>query len=764
MDVRQMERPINILGLSDEDASLLHDFLLIDEAMTNKYRKIKMFEPGDRYKYKHQTISFDGNEIFVRTKEKKGSTDYFYTVFSRENFIGEGTYGEVYSASGKLSHIDGKMVYIKEKSDVIKWQTKWHKTAKHECRIAQELPDTKSKKTTSIYRNNKKLYSFNVMAMIPGDDFSSSIWTEGQYTILQSLQLLVSAWTDLKKIDNAGIIQRDIKPGNMIVNHDTMTLRILDFGHGRKKANPDGRLRGTQFYRSPEMITNWKIAGEASDVYSMGIVSRILCKDKTVKADHQVNEESSDDFVKIRENQYKNNELYKVEFDDQFQSQWEKECPSVDIKELANILQGATTSRPGDRWLIDEILSELNLLLPHALTGAVENKQWETILVFLRTRRECVNDSKDYADAYAHALLWAVRDQQTELIDELLEQNAPVNSYFYQGRHVGWTPLHFAIAQDNNELVKKLLKKSANPDGEYKQGKSPLQLAFEKKNPVAIAELLKAEAKPDYVALTKAVNDGEWESVFSFVSSNSEDVTHPESAKTYAYALIQAVRFAGPELIDVLLKKNAPLNFGFEKGKNTGWTALHFAIAEGRNDVVKKLLDAGANPNIEFEEFEEFKDILAVLHDHPLVPLQLAAEKNNHEAIDLLNKHKAKPIVKEQNVLDFLASEEFRDLENYLKHTKVEDNKRVGFFGKQVEKHETLNRFITRLKGCNTMEEIRLVRRLLGVSNTNNENAISDYNILNTQRGFAFRFFQLNTTTIDKVNALSVTMNRRFKT
>jgi len=111
------------------------------------------------------------------------------------------------------------------------------------------------------------------MAHIDGKSLRDVI-KEGKLGTDDAVSLTMQILEGLHKAHDAGVVHRDIKPGNIIIDKDGRA-RLVDFGlamvSGEDKLTKTGSTLGTVGYMSPEQVEG-KTCDHRSDLFSVGVI------------------------------------------------------------------------------------------------------------------------------------------------------------------------------------------------------------------------------------------------------------------------------------------------------------------------------------------------------------------------------------------------------------------------------------------------------------------------------------------------------------
>ncbi len=109
------------------------------------------------------------------------------------------------------------------------------------------------------------------MELVDKGTLDHLIELQGRVAESQILEVGIQIAQGLRAAQQAGLIHRDVKPGNILFS-DAHTAKIVDFGlaiFAEDEANVRGEVWGTPYYVAPEKLDN-KPEDFRSDIYSLG--------------------------------------------------------------------------------------------------------------------------------------------------------------------------------------------------------------------------------------------------------------------------------------------------------------------------------------------------------------------------------------------------------------------------------------------------------------------------------------------------------------
>jgi serine/threonine-protein kinase len=117
--------------------------------------------------------------------------------------------------------------------------------------------------------------AYLVMELVPGEALSTILEREKVLSTDRVLDIVAQTASALHAAHAAGLVHRDIKPGNLLITPDGR-VKITDFGIARiadqVPLTATGQVMGTVQYLSPEQASGHS-ASPTTDIYSLGIVA-----------------------------------------------------------------------------------------------------------------------------------------------------------------------------------------------------------------------------------------------------------------------------------------------------------------------------------------------------------------------------------------------------------------------------------------------------------------------------------------------------------
>ncbi|WBB68982.1 serine/threonine-protein kinase [Micromonospora sp. WMMD812] len=114
-----------------------------------------------------------------------------------------------------------------------------------------------------------------VMEFVDGEPLSKRIEAAGRLEVAETMSIVAQAAQALHAAHRGGIVHRDVKPSNLLVQEDGSVV-LVDFGVARStnvtSITSTNAVPGTALYMAPEQAAGRPVSG-ATDIYALGAVA-----------------------------------------------------------------------------------------------------------------------------------------------------------------------------------------------------------------------------------------------------------------------------------------------------------------------------------------------------------------------------------------------------------------------------------------------------------------------------------------------------------
>lgn len=184
-----------------------------------------------------------------------------YVLFKR---IAAGAMGSVYTA---YDEVLARQVALKIVSAAPSKDDDLYQGALREARVQATINHPN---VAQVYAMSEDMgQPYLIMELVDGGSVLGLIRDKGPIPEAHALQITVDAAAGLYAAQKLGLMHRDIKPGNLLLNRDGRA-KVIDFGLAERTSRQvEGKVLGSPYYMPPE-IAKGRTSDHRADIYSLG--------------------------------------------------------------------------------------------------------------------------------------------------------------------------------------------------------------------------------------------------------------------------------------------------------------------------------------------------------------------------------------------------------------------------------------------------------------------------------------------------------------
>jgi eukaryotic-like serine/threonine-protein kinase len=146
------------------------------------------------------------------------------------------------------------------------------------CREARAAASISHENVVAVHHvehDEAKDLPFLVMELISGESLEKKLQRDGRISLKEIVNIGMQTAAGLAAAHEKGLIHRDIKPGNILLEKSGQRVKLTDFGLARAaedvRLTRSGLVVGTPLYMSPEQASGDEL-DPRSDLFSLGVV------------------------------------------------------------------------------------------------------------------------------------------------------------------------------------------------------------------------------------------------------------------------------------------------------------------------------------------------------------------------------------------------------------------------------------------------------------------------------------------------------------